>query len=257
MHFHILHFNSRLRKETNDKLMNFFYVVAISIHVSARRRTPKNNIFFNWIWDFNSRLRKETNLYGDVSNAIMKIFQLTSPQGDELCLISTIGLFYIFQFASPQGDEPNYHDLMIIQDHFNSRLRKETNLNHILRSISVFQISIHVFVVRRTQQSYHFPAYAKISIHVSARERTPSFKCSLNALSVLQLTSPQGDENGTRWKVYIGMEISTHVSARRRTKAGADLVLSRAISTHVSVRRRTFLKYASTSLGSLFQLTSP
>ena len=34
-----------------------------------------------------------------------------------------------------------------------------------------------------------------ISNHVSLRNQTPFFKCSLNALSVLQLTSPQRDEH--------------------------------------------------------------
>ena len=124
--------------------------------------------------------------------------------------------FAIFQLTSPQGDEPNYHDLMIIQDHFNSRLRKETNLNHILRSISVFQISIHVFVVRRTQQSYHFPAYAKISIHVSLRRRT-----------FLQHFT------------YSYFHISTHVSARRRTSILERKARNSTISIHVSARRRT------------------
>ena len=98
---------------------------------------------------FNSRLRKETNINFDIDMARYLIFQLTSPQGDELCLISTIGLFYIFQFASPQGDEPNYHDLMIIQDHFNSRLRKETNVVIQLCNVAVF-ISTHVSARRRT-----------------------------------------------------------------------------------------------------------
>ena len=99
------YFNSRLRKETNLKEIVDSGFSIISIHVSARRRTPKK---------------------------------------------TTESCSCLFQFTSPYGDEP-----------VNSK--KDT-----IR----IQISIHVFVVRRTQQSYHFPAYAKISIHVSARRRT-------------------------------------------------------------------------------------
>ena len=56
---------------------------------------------------------------------------------------------------------------------FNSRLREETNPAEPTTSFST----------------------KLISNHVSARRRTPFFKCSLNALSVLQLTSSQRDEH--------------------------------------------------------------
>ena len=79
--------------------------------------------------------------------------------------------------------------------YFNSRLRKETN--GIVRIICGNDaISTHVSARRRTLRPVHPWDRMNISIHVSARERTSSFKCSLNALSVLQLTSPQGDEQG-------------------------------------------------------------
>ena len=79
-------------------------------------------------------------------------------------------------------------------------------------------ISIHVSLRRRrTPGRDLIKARYTISTHISARERTPSFKCSLNALSVLQLTSPQGDVRNVKVLIH-NSGISTHVSARRRTK---------------------------------------
>ena len=77
-----------------------------------------------------------------------------------------------------------------------------------------------------------------ISIHVSARERTSSFKCSLNALSVLQLTSPQRDEHFSSFNslriVYFNSRLCKETNA-----AFALLSPSATISIHVSARRRT------------------
>ena len=54
-------FNSRLRKETNQKEL---VLAGISMH-------------------FNSRLRKETNFLIDIGLSAAVEFQLTSPRGDE------------------------------------------------------------------------------------------------------------------------------------------------------------------------------
>ena len=121
---------------------------------------------------------------------------------------------------------------------FNSRLREETNPAEPTTSFST----------------------KLISNHVSARRRTPFFKCSLNALSVLQLTSSQRDEHFSSFNslriVYFNSRlcketnaafallspsatISIHVSARRRTKIITQIKQIYLISTHVSARRRT------------------
>ena len=86
-----------------------------------------------------------------------------------------------------------YRKLRKIQENFNSRLRKETNgVGHSkIWAIEDFNSRLR----KETNISHRLIYYVSyISTHVSARERTPSFKYSLNALSVLQLTSPQGDE---------------------------------------------------------------
>ena len=138
---------------------------------------------------------------------------------------------------------------------FNSRLREETNPAEPTTSFST----------------------KLISNHVSARRRTPFFKCSLNALSVLQLTSSQRDEHFSSFNslriVYFNSRlcketnaafallspsatISIHVSARRRTKIITQIKQIYLISTHVSARRRTdsyYLEYCARE----FQLTSP
>ena len=121
---------------------------------------------------------------------------------------------------------------------FNSRLREETNPAEPTTSFST----------------------KLISNHVSARRRTPFFKCSLNALSVLQLTSSQRDEHFSSFNslriVYFNSRlcketnaafallspsatISIHVSARRRTKIITQIKQIYLISNHVSARRRT------------------
>ena len=121
---------------------------------------------------------------------------------------------------------------------FNSRLREETNPAEPTTSFST----------------------KLISNHVSLRKRTPFFKCSLNALSVLQLTSPQRDEHFSSFNslriVYFNSRlcketnaafallspsatISIHVSVRRRTKIITQIKQIYLISTHVSARRRT------------------
>ena len=99
-----------------------------------------------------------------------------------------------FQLTSPQGDELAGGLCKIIQWYFNSRLRKETNVSDRFPLFPLFGISTHVSARRRTLRPVHPWDRMNISIHVFARERTSSFKYSLNTLSVLQLTSPQGDE---------------------------------------------------------------
>ena len=79
--------------------------------------------------------------------------------------------------------------------YYNSRLRKETNISHRL----IYYVSY-------------------ISIHVSARERTPSFKYSLNALSVLQLTSPQGDEH----KIPLPPQVDRNFNSRLRKETNRN-----------------------------------
>ena len=100
-------------------------------------------------------------------------------------------------------------------------------------------ISIHVSLRRRrTPGRDLIKARYTISTHISARERTPSFKCSLNALSVLQLTSPQRDEHFSSFNslriVYFNSRLCKETNA-----AFALLSPSATISIHVSVRRRT------------------
>ena len=73
---------------------------------------------------------------------------------------------------------------------FNSRLREETNPAEPTTSFST----------------------KLISNHVSARRRTPSFKYSLNAFSVLQLTSPQGDEH----KIPLPPQVDRNFNSRLR-----------------------------------------
>ena len=136
-------------------------------------------------------------------------------------------------------------------------------LDHMGFSINMYNcnISIHVSLRRRrTPGRDLIKARYTISTHISARERTPSFKCSLNALSVLQLTSPQRDEHFSSFNslriVYFNSRlcketnaafallspsatISIHVSAMRRTKIITQIKQIYLISTHVSARRRT------------------
>ena len=100
---------------------------------------------------------------------------------------------------------------------FNSRLRKETNRNKIV--MAAYQIiSIHVSVRRRTQRNQTSFSTKLISTHVSARERTPSFKYSLNALSVLQLTSPQGDEH----KIPLPPQVDRNFNSRLRKETNRN-----------------------------------
>ena len=106
---------------------------------------------------------------------------------------------------------------------FNSRLREETNPAEPTTSFST----------------------KLISNHVSARRRTPFFKCSLNALSVLQLTSSQRDEHFSSFNslriVYFNSRLCKETNA-----AFALLSPSATISIHVSARRRTNLRRINT-----------
>ena len=86
------------------------------------------------------------------------------------CFLSYHILFNLLQLTSPQGDEQYGLSPITVWCHFNSRLRKETNISHRL---------------------IHCVSY--ISIHVSARRRTLHSHCYLRLLR-FQFTSPQGDE---------------------------------------------------------------
>ena len=116
---------------------------------------------------------------------------------------------------------------------FNSRLREETNPAEPTTSFST----------------------KLISNHVSLRKRTPFFKCSLNALSVLQLTSPQRDEHFSSFNslriVYFNSRLCKETNA-----AFALLSPSATISIHVSLRRRTIWPLPHHSMVP-FQFTSP
>ena len=121
--------------------------------------------------NYNSRLRKETNLKNGPSIGF-NTFQLTSPRGDELKMARVLVRVY----------------------HFNSCLREETNVLVTRPNVSPTYFNSHPHKETNAIPLSAFIWWKIISTHVSARERTPSFKYSLNALSVLQLTSPQGDE---------------------------------------------------------------
>ena len=100
-------------------------------------------------------------------------------------------------------------------------------------------ISIHVSLRRRrTPGRDLIKARYTISTHISARERTPSFKCSLNALSVLQLTSPQGDEHKAV-SLFISLLLFQLTSPRGDEPVFIGCIpFDIIISTRVSVRRR-------------------
>ena len=100
-------------------------------------------------------------------------------------------------------------------------------------------ISIHVSLRRRrTPGRDLIKARYTISTHISARERTPSFKCSLNALSVLQLTSPQGDEHFSSFNLLRIVYFNSRLRNETNTHP-TDVLLLSTISTHVSAMRRT------------------
>ena len=204
--------------------------------------------------NYNSRLRKETNLKNGPSIGF-NTFQLTSPRGDELKMARVLVRVY----------------------HFNSCLREETNVLVTRPNVSPTYFNSHPHKETNAIPLSAFIWWKIISTHVSARERTPSFKYSLNALSVLQLTSPQGDEHkiplspqvdrnfNSRLRKETNMilhspkfvkTISTHVSIRRRTAIQHLFPAPENISTHVSVRRRTNTPCNFPSR-LLFQLTSP
>ena len=69
----------------------------------------------------------ETNLTENKRFSSAKLFQLTSPQGDEPLLMFGIIPNCGFQFTSPQGDERCIRTVISVCYDFNSRLRKETN----------------------------------------------------------------------------------------------------------------------------------
>ena len=152
------------------------------------------------------------------------------------CFLSYHILFNLLQLTSPQGDEQYGLSPITVWCHFNSRLRKETNISHRL---------------------IHCVSY--ISIHVSARRRTLHSHCYLRLLR-FQFTSPQGDErcirtvisvcydfnsrlrketNGFLLSGVLCQRISTRISARRRTILSGRPFRSLRISIHVSARRRT------------------
>ena len=57
------------------------------------------------VYHFNSHLREETNKNSISPQQNKKIFQLTSPSGDEREVYSSELVIYIFQLTSPRGDE--------------------------------------------------------------------------------------------------------------------------------------------------------
>ena len=98
------YFNSRLRKETNLKEIVDSGFSIISIHVSARRRTPKKT-----------------------TESCSCLFQFTSPFGDELLSSLACAKTLQFQITFPCGNERILIVWSTVPENFNSRLRKETN----------------------------------------------------------------------------------------------------------------------------------
>ena len=102
-----------------------------------------------------------------------KIFQLTSPRGDEpylhLHLLPQRQLK--FQFTSPRGDELKMARVLVRVYHFNSHLREETNKNSISpqQNKKIFQLT-------------------------SPRGDKPDDKFCLMPYLSFQFTSPFGDE---------------------------------------------------------------
>ena len=188
--------------------------------------------------NFNSRLRKETNF----NVPIAALLSIISIHVSVRRRTQKSNLHYIYikisTHVSVRRRTMRCHPRPSESCDFNSRLREETNPAEPTTSFST----------------------KLISNHVSARRRTPFFKCSLNALSVLQLTSSQRDEHFSSFNslriVYFNSRlcketnaafallspsatISIHVSARRRTKIITQIKQIYLISTHVSARRRT------------------
>ena len=124
-----LNFNSRLPKETNRHVIFFNSFIDISTHVSVRRRTVCLLQYMHFhILHFNSRLRKETNDADYAERGTLCDFNSRLCQGDEQHLQVYQRMEVWFQLTSPQGDEHDTPFPKIRQDHFNSRLRKETNI---------------------------------------------------------------------------------------------------------------------------------
>ena len=206
-----------------------------------------------------------TSPYGDErSSSILRIvifiFQLTSPQGDEPVYWNEKQKIVLFQFTSPRGDELKMARVLIRVYHFNSRLRKETNvavrglkdkLDHYFNSRLRKETNQYVIWLFLIDHYFNSRLLGETNNADDARRKTLcDFKSRFLA-----------ETNGFLLSGVLCQRISTRVSARRRTlfrirkiytwgnfnshlrketnlKEIVDSGFS-IISIHVSLRRRT------------------
>ena len=186
-------FNSHPHKETNRWHCSLNSCSIISTHISFRRRTIQEYCRRIWgVISIHVSARRRTFLKTQQDPAIL--FQITSPFGDEHINNALMTLAKKFQLTSPFGDEhPCQLDNQMFQN-FNSRLRKETNVNSSgdvdfgwifqlasprgdelyseLEKYIPEAISTHISVRRRTILSENYFSRLFISTHVSVRRRT-------------------------------------------------------------------------------------
>ena len=161
--------------------------------------------------------------------------------------------------------------------HFNSHLREETNKNSISpqQNKKIFQLTSprgdkpddKVCLMPYLSFQFTSPFGDELLSSLACAKTLQfqiTFPCGNERILIVWSTVPENFNSRFRKETntYTSMKrpdhfISTHVSFRRQTKAGADLVLSRAISTHVSARRRTLLPLLIPIFDFAFQLTSP
>ena len=166
---------------------------AISTHVSVRRRTKHTFSPYYMMRNFNSRLRKETNF----NVPIAALLSIISIHVSVRRRTQKSNLHYIYIKISTHVSVRRrtvYRKLRKIQENFNSRLRKETNLLPLLLQLVDF-----AFQFTSPQGDEQF------------RQIVRKF------VVIFQFTSPQGDELATLLLIYRILYISIHVSARRRT----------------------------------------
>ena len=166
------------------------------------------------------------------------VFQLTSPQGDELKNPREFAPEKIFQFTSPRGDEllsslacaktlqfqitfpcGNERILIVwstVPENFNSRLRKETNSYTKYRQKYLSHFNSRL----RKETNFNVPIATLLSIistHISARRRTGS---PLSGTTTPVYFNSRLPKETNRHVIFFNsfIDISTHVSVRRRTR---------------------------------------
>ena len=122
------------------------------------------------------------------------IFQFMSPQGDEHKAVSLFISLLLFQLTSPRGDEPVFIGCIPFDIIISTRVsaRRRTAIQHLFPAPE--NISTHVSVRRRTKFPFLMVShYSNFNSRLLAK--TNSCFLSYHILfNLLQLTSPQGDE---------------------------------------------------------------